>query len=1153
MKGEGANAKIKWRNQVSMANVTNINIKDLTLFLAIQNSLIVDNNAAIKITDRSRGVVISNSRFINDVSRSETNRAVLIATSTVTFIMCSFEGLSAYSPGDYQGGAIHARSSHIVLSGSTFIMNRAHGTGGAIAMLWGSITLNGTEQMNQFHHNFCNAYGGAIECQYCTIIIVGRNEFINNSIPESGGAISVLEGTLNVLSGQNNFTNNAAKKQGGAVALIKSNATFYGSEVFFEGNSAEQGGGICIIPPQQTPYELVLDKYEHALISAHFINNRGKCGGAVAVNPTGDVTFVDATFIGNHDSALWSLNATIRFKERIEFSSNIGGAIYSSASDLLFSGTNSFFNNTGEMGGAIKIDHGTLVLSQISSFTYNRATDFGGAIYAFATTITLNNSVHFSSNSARRGGVIYIFYEVTLYLEDYTLLYTSENNAAITGGAIHHEDTYGITPARCALGNELGSLSLRLPPCFLQLAGYNVRIESHNDRADGGGDFMFGGFLDQCQLVSIAAPRGMTPYDYFIDYRILVITSRKLTKSSVSSEPYRLCFCDDNELQSCIATLNVVVRRGQEFTLPLVALGQGNGVTSTLVRATTSNNARLGRHQGYQSLPLQCSELSYTVYSNHEREELTIYANGPCKDAGAVVSVTLLPCPDAFVLQEEECVCEVRLQAHSAECITRHDNSYISINKHGSTLWISGHYNNGSYIGLVLCETCPVEYCKVEPVAVTLDNIDVQCALNRSGVLCGSCAANHSLLLGSSRCAVCSDTYLALLILFAAAGVVLVAFLTFLKLTVATGMLNSLILYANIVQVNRKLFFPVNTVNVLTVFIAWLNLDLGFEICFYNGMDAYAQTWLQFVFPIFVWIIISLIIFTSRYSIIASRLIGSNPIAVLATLLLMSYTKILKVIIEVYSSVNLDYPGNKKVTVWLKDGNVLYLQSQEHLILTVITSLVLIIFFLPYTLLLTLGYKFYRFTGKRYFNWFNKMKPLLESYYAPYETNTRYWPGAMLLIRCALYIVFSYNSLGGANKSLLAIIIILTAMVSKVWFSTGKVYRKFYVNAIEVAVHSNLIVLSAVTLAKVNTEAAVYSLVGIIFVIMIGTVVYHFHILYISRTVLWLKIKGMVPARFQNNPETPNAAVDIQFVATPSPSGGAATTTIVEVREPLLA
>ncbi len=53
----------------------------------------------------------------------------------------------------------------------------------------------------------------------------------------------------------------------------------------------------------------------------------------------------------------------------------------------------------------------------------------------------------------------------------------------------------------------------------------------------------------------------------------------------------------------------------------------------------------------------------------------------------------------------------------------------------------------------------------------------------------------------------------------------------------------------------------------------------------------------------------------------------------------MSYTKILKIIIEVYSTAEVDYP-NRTVSVWLQDANVPYLQS-KHLVLAMVTSLVL--------------------------------------------------------------------------------------------------------------------------------------------------------------------------------------------------------------------
>ena len=316
------------------------------------------------------------------------------------------------------------------------------------------------------------------------------------------------------------------------------------------------------------------------------------------------------------------------------------------------------------------------------------------------------------------------------------------------------------------------------------------------------------------------------------------------------------------------------------------------------------------------------------------------------------------------------------------------------------------------------------------------------------------------------------------------------------------------------------------------------------------------QTWLQFAFPLYVWILISLIILTSRYSITVSKLIGHNPIAVLATLLLMSYTKILKITIEVYSSVHLEYPDDKTVTVWLKDANVPYLQSW-HLLLTVVTTMVLVFVFIPYTLFLLLGYKLYRLSGRKYFRFMNRLKPLLDSYYAPYQIRTRYWTGFLLIVRCALYIVFSYNSLGGTTKSLLAILITFTIIFAIGWLSV-KIYKLFLVNLIEAFVYVNLVTLSGLTLAEANSPPIVYLLIGTVFTTMIAITVYHFHILYIARSSVWLNVKDKA-ARFletlraslwgKQPAPVPLDAIDTQAQPAQQP---VATKSIIDLREPLL-
>ena len=134
---------------------------------------------------------------------------------------------------------------------------------------------------------------------------------------------------------------------------------------------------------------------------------------------------------------------------------------------------------------------------------------------------------------------------------------------------------------------------------------------------------------------------------------------------------------------------------------------------------------------------------------------------------------------------------------------------------------------------------------------MAVDDSDKQCSNNRTGLLCGNCTQGFSLALGTNRCLQCSNNYLWLIVAFALAGVALVLLLLVLRLTVAVYTINGLVFYANIFAMNSATFISLHT-NVLTVFIAWLHFDLGIETCFYDGIDAYAKAWLQFVFPFYV-------------------------------------------------------------------------------------------------------------------------------------------------------------------------------------------------------------------------------------------------------------------------------------------------------------
>ena len=46
--------------------------------------------------------------------------------------------------------------------------------------------------------------------------------------------------------------------------------------------------------------------------------------------------------------------------------------------------------------------------------------------------------------------------------------------------------------------------------------------------------------------------------------------------------------------------------------------------------------------------------------------------------------------------------------------------------------------------------------------------------------------------------------------------------------------------------------FSRDKINLVTVFVSLLNLELGVDTCYFPGMDAYVKTWLQLAFPAYV-------------------------------------------------------------------------------------------------------------------------------------------------------------------------------------------------------------------------------------------------------------------------------------------------------------
>ena len=599
--------------------------------------------------------------------------------------------------------------------------------------------------------------------------------------------------------------------------------------------------------------------------------------------------------------------------------------------------------------------------------------------------------------------------------------------------------------------------------CFFQPSYHliSVQVTLEGNSTQEAGNALYGGSVDDCQLSGLLYSSKMVPTAWVFSGTFTFAQTESRDLSAVSSPPFKVCPCQNSRPDCDIFIVKRQVYPGEQLTLPVVAVGQRNGTAAAVIRSYVQSGDKLGQLQESQSVYQHCTNLFYTVpWSAALTVEILLYVEGPCsketlnEDNSLRVSLELLPCPIGFNLSKEHvCECEPRLQVYTNSCNVT-DRSI----QHNGDFWVG--YSNESE-GLILHPHCPFDYCKSGSVKFTFNETDKQCKHNRSGLLCGRCKQGLSLTFATSQSTESSsDINLLLLLVFALAGLALVFFLLIFRITVAAETLNDLIVYANILSLNRHILLSTNSANFLTVFIAWLNLDFGIPLCFYNGMDAYARTWLQFVFPLYIWIIIGLIILLSNFSQRIAKVFGTNPVAVLATLFLLSYTKILRTIITAVSLTFLEYPDQNKA-VWLHDANIGYFEG-KHIPLFLAAVFMFLTFFLPYTIVLLLGQCFQAKSHMWLFSWANnsRLKAFMDAYHAPYKPRHRYWTGLLLVIRSVTFLTFGFNPKSDPSLTLLLVILTVLVIYSWVWVVSG-VYKNWWLEMLESSFILNLGILTA--------------------------------------------------------------------------------------------
>ena len=1029
------------------------NVDNLTLRGKRSHS---NTDIIIRCSSNTSGLVFKNSIIINiyDVSMTGCGQdgiPPLLLTNITSLYIHHIMLYDNMYDGTHFGGIlyIHCATNTITITDSTFTNNTV-GVGGGLYISGDYIDYI-TITNSAFTNNIVGGYGGGLYISSDgTDITITNSAFTNNTVGGYGGGLHITSsfGT-NITVTNSAFSNNTVGWYGGGLHIYGKSVDITVTNSAFTNNTVGgYGGGLLIYT---SGYGYGIDRI--TVTNSAFTNNTvGGYGGGLYIYGDGtDITVTNSTFTNN----------TV---------GRDGGGLYLygdgiSDGDVLVVINSAFKHNTvGGYGGGLCIDgNGAAITVNNSGFTNNTVGGYGGGLYInsmnindytyIITSIFADNngsgilahshvtvafeghSVVANNSSPTDGGGIYLgedcYLTTTNIYGHWGHISFINNTAQRYGGAIysHDNDDYSML-------HSIGDYteSFHIPRTFYQCTMYDLYLSADftNNSAAIAGDQLYGGVFIFCHISGKIYEDHHSFGNIYEDHLDVVVlnncpnvpdTIKNVTSahplSPISSDPLVVCPCVNGAINCIVRSLDREVYPGQMLQVPLVTIGLCGGVSPGAIMVEYGKHINLISSATSDYTSTSCTTLNYTVKLIDYISNAIITFNVDTSDNYNInnnqpihVYLTILPCPLGLVVNfaSGDCVCSNNITHISGQVICNISWMPHPIQRSGNN-WIS-HQDNCTiaYTG------CPFDYCNTLPVKINLNQSDLQCNYNRSGILCGQCQPGLSLMLGSNQCSDCTNTStyitISLAILMMLAGIALVLLIKLFNLTISDGSINGLLFYAYIVKLNESVYFPQGSVPVISQFIAWINLDLGFEYCFINGLDGYWKMWLQFVFPLYLWSFVIVIIVACRYSGKVSRLWsrGDNSVPALATLILMPYTKVLRNITNSFS-INYVSCGEYTWHVWGIDGNIRYLSSKHSVLFAV--AIVFLLIGAVYTGLLLTFQWLQRYSGKCCKGTRDpivRLKPLLDVYTGPYKDKYRFWTGLRLIVHLCLTVLFALTS-----------------------------------------------------------------------------------------------------------------------------------------------
>ena len=708
-------------------------------------------------------------------------------------------------------------------------------------------------------------------------------------------------------------------------------------------------------------------------------------------------------------------------------------------------------NSLQAESGIIEVSFLNISLTGNNYIAYNMDT----ALSLSGAIATISGSNIFEYNIGSTGGAIDLSSESYLILADKSNISFLSNTALIAGGAIHvNFDFTRVNSYDCFVF----FVDLDFFCDLFQRCDYRkVRITFTNNTAPLG-SVIYGSTFTNCPWAGGSFESSGFAHDgYYILTKfepVLTIRPRLLDNpGSINTLAYSIVPEQKGK------ALEFIVMPGEEFKTAIGAFDQLNQpvpltIFSQLIQMEGQYLKEARASIGATDRYLINSATKYTTVpirvfgSENSTYNLSITSNEA--QVEFIIKVHLKNCVLGFVYNyaAQSCECEISLLMEKVAC--QNDGSVTF----PSGLWIGFIEGKG-----FAQRKCISSYCEVNTTQLFLDDPDKQCRNNRSGILCGQCKEGYSRVIGSSVCKMCTNYFLVLIIVFALMGILLVVAISLLNISITDGYVNGIIFYCNILCLYFDLSLPItpSLSRVTRITVSWINLNFGIESCFYDGMTDIQLTALNLIFPLYLGAILPVITIISKYiqsERFAKLLCKINITHVFATLLLLTYTSIIRTSLDIisYTDINL---SDGKIRRWRIDPNHDYFNGLHIFLFFVAIFFTLVLCPFPFFLL------FPRISLR--LPYVKRMKPLIDAFIAPLAQGRLFWVGFRILARNFFFYLTLLDD-RPRNITLCVFIILITIFEACI-----KPFKTRTRNVIDILIMVNLTLLSLLVISTDDT------------------------------------------------------------------------------------